>query len=232
MLICCSLFIGQAIVFAPSFTAAFVGVHRLFQIIDRKSMIKSPEIANKVHKPDERNDIKYNEIDFSYPTRPDVQILRDFNLKVYEGQTIALVGSSGCGKSTCIQLLQRLYDPDGGHISVGLDRIDRDVSLNDLRSKLSIVSQEPVLFDKTIAQNIAYGDTSRAVSMDEIIEAAKMANIHSFIVQLPMVKICESRVITQCNHYISNAFFEIFSRAMAQMLAIKRLNCRVVKSNG
>lgn len=227
MVMGCSLFMGHALVFAPSFTAAFVGVHRLFQIIDRRSMIKSPEIANKLRKPDIRNDIEYKSIDFSYPTRPDVQILNDFNLKVHEGQTIAMVGSSGCGKSTCIQLLQRLYEPDRGHISVGRDRISTDISLKDLRSKLSIVSQEPVLFDKTIADNIAYGDTTRKVPMDEIIEAAKMANIHDFIVQLPMVSTREYKI------EISNTNFEMcFERATRRMLATKRPNSRAVKSNG
>lgn len=93
----------------------------------------------------------------------------------------------GSGKSTCIQLLQRLYDPERGRIHIGLDEIYRDISLKDLRSKLSIVSQEPVLFDKTIAENIAYGDNTREVSMEEIINAAKSANAHEFITQLPLV---------------------------------------------
>lgn len=184
-----TIIISQTLVFAPSFTAAFVGAHRLFQIIDREPMIQSPNLANKARMPDKSNDIEYKKIDFSYPTRLDVQVLKDLNLKIHEGQTIALVGPSGCGKSTCVQLLQRLYDPQHGRITLGLDEISSDISLKDLRSKLSIVSQEPVLFDKTIAENIAYGDTSRVVSMDEIIDAAKMANVHSFIVQLPMVNL-------------------------------------------
>lgn len=150
-------------------------------------MINSPTIANKSRKPDKSNDIEYKKIDFRYPTRPNVQILNDFNLNVIEGKTIALVGPSGCGKSTCIQLLQRLYDPEHGRIHIGLDEISSDISLKDLRSRLSIVSQEPVLFDKTIGENIAYGDNSRDVSMDEIMNAARVANIHNFIIQLPLV---------------------------------------------
>ena len=93
----------------------------------------------------------------------------------------------GCGKSTCIQLLQRFYDPEQGRIKVGLDEISSDITLKDLRSKISIVSQEPTLFDRTIAENIAYGDNSRKVTMDEIITAARTANAHNFIVQLPQV---------------------------------------------
>lgn len=93
----------------------------------------------------------------------------------------------GCGKSTCIQLLQRLYDPEQGRVRIGLDEISSDITLKDLRSKLSIVSQEPTLFDRSIAENIAYGDNSRKVTINEIIDAAKIANAHNFIVQLPEV---------------------------------------------
>lgn len=94
---------------------------------------------------------------------------------------------AGCGKSTCIQLLQRFYDPQKGLIKIGDDDISRDLSMKDLRSMMSIVSQEPTLFDRTIGENIAYGDNSRNVTMDEIIAAAQIANAHKFIVQLPEV---------------------------------------------
>ncbi|XP_055308357.1 multidrug resistance protein homolog 65-like [Sitodiplosis mosellana] len=179
--------IAQTLIFVPEITTAFVGAHRIFQIIDRESMISSPISANTYQKSDDKNnDIAYKKIDFHYPTRPDVQILTDFNLNVIEGKTIALVGPSGCGKTTCIQLLQRLYDPEHGQIHIGSDDVHRDISLQDLRSKLSIVSQEPVLFDKTIAENIAYGDNSREVTMDEIMNAAQLADAHEFITQLPL----------------------------------------------
>ncbi|XP_055326893.1 multidrug resistance protein homolog 65-like [Sitodiplosis mosellana] len=176
---------SQTLVFAPTIITAFTGAHRLFKIIDRKPLIDSPNISNKCRKADKCNDIKFQRIDFRYPTRPDVQILNGFNLNIIEGKTVALVGPSGCGKSTCIQLLQRLYDPEQGRVHIGLDEISSDITLKDLRSKLSIVSQEPTLFDRTIAENIAYGDCSRKVTMDEIIDAAKIANAHNFIVQLP-----------------------------------------------
>lgn len=180
---------SQSLVHIPSFTAAFVGAHRIFQIIDRTPEIKSPIINYKYQNPENNCNIKYKKINFCYPTRPDVQILRNFSLDVLEGKTIALVGDSGCGKSTCIQLLQRLYDPQNGSIHIGLDEISSDISIKDVRSKLSIVSQEPVLFDRTIAENIAYGDNTRNVSMDEIINAARIANVHSFIDRLPMVSV-------------------------------------------
>lgn len=182
-----SVVLGFSLVFVPSFTAAFVAAERLFKIIDREPLILSPNIANKSRLPDVGNDIEYKRIDFRYPTRPNVQILNGLNLNIAEGQTIALVGPSGCGKSTLSQLLQRFYDPEHGRIHIGLDEISSDISLNNLRSKLSIVSQEPVLFDRTIAENIAYGDNSRRVTIDEIIEVAKIANVHNFIATLPLV---------------------------------------------
>lgn len=84
-------------------------------------------------------------------------------------------------------MLQRFYDPEQGRVHIGLDEISSDITLDDVRSKLSIVSQDPTLFNRTIAENIAYGDNGREVSMDDIIEAAKTAHAHSFIVQLPQV---------------------------------------------
>lgn len=180
--------IGQCLVFAPAFTAAFVAGNRLFRIIDREPLIASPNIANKSRKPDNGNDIEYKSIDFRYPTRPETQILKGLNLRINEGQTIALVGPSGCGKSTLIQLLQRFYDPERGRIHIGLDEISSEIPLNDLRTKLSIVSQEPVLFNRSIAENIAYGCESGDVPMNQIIEAARIANVHNFIAALPLVK--------------------------------------------
>lgn len=144
---------------------------------------------------------------FHYPTRPDVAVLRGLNLKIEEGQTVALVGPSGCGKSTCIQLLLRHYDPLSGTIS--LNNIPTsDFSMNVLRSCLGLVSQEPVLFDRTIAENIAYGDNTRDVLLTEIIEAAKMANIHTFISGLPLV----SATLNECmpSIYFDFIWFPVF----------------------
>lgn len=86
---------SQTLVFAPTITTAFTGVHRLFKIIDRSPLIDSPNIANKSRKADKCNDIRFKRIDFRYPTRPDVQILNGFNLDISEGKTVALVGPSG-----------------------------------------------------------------------------------------------------------------------------------------
>lgn len=105
-----------------------------------------------------------------------------------QGKTVALVGSSGCGKSTIIQLLERFYDPSSGTVSLDEEDI-KFLDIHNLRSSVGIVSQEPNLFDRTIAENIAYGANDRHVSMEEIIEAAKSANIHNFVSSLPLVNI-------------------------------------------
>lgn len=115
-----------------------------------------------------------------------MEVLKDLDLSILQGSTVALVGSSGCGKSTVIQLLERFYTPDSGTISIDKANVE-NTDLNSLRSCLSIVSQEPNLFDKTIAENIAYGDNSRDVAYNEIVQAAKSANIHNFITSLPLV---------------------------------------------
>lgn len=98
---------------------------------------------------------------------------------------MALVGASGCGKSTCLQLIVRYYEATAGAVQV--DGVDvRSLSLDDLRRHIGIVSQEPSLFDRTIAENIAYGDNTRTVTRAEIIEAATQANIHQFVATLPL----------------------------------------------
>lgn len=117
-------------------------------------------------------------------------------MKVLEGKTVALVGPSGCGKSTIIQLLERFYDPSAGEVKVDNANL-KSVTLATLRSQLGIVSQEPNLFDRTIAENIAYGDNSRTITPEEIAEAAKNANIHNFISGLPLVNIRNSKRVSK-----------------------------------
>jgi ABC-type multidrug transport system fused ATPase/permease subunit len=112
--------------------------------------------------------------------------LNRLSLKIKPGQTVALVGSSGCGKSTCIQLIQRFYDPLAG--SVRIDGRDvRDLNISWLRTHLGVVNQEPVLFATSIIENIRFGRDG--VTNEEIIKAAKAANAHNFIMDLPQVYI-------------------------------------------
>ena len=108
-------------------------------------------------------------------------------MTVKPGQTLALVGASGSGKSTVVALIERFYDPVGGRLT--LDGSDsRVLNIRWLRRQLGLVSQEPVLFNASIADNIRYGANFKEVSDEEVTEAAKSANIHSFIESLPQVK--------------------------------------------
>jgi ATP-binding cassette subfamily B (MDR/TAP) protein 1 len=176
--------VGQAASLMPDYAKAKVSISNVFELLDRVPLINNWHSDEGV-KPDDLNgDIKFDSVEFSYPSRNEVKVLKKLDIKIQKGQRIALVGSSGCGKSTVTQLLERFYDPENGEITVNNYKL-KDVNLHWLRSQIGIVSQEPVLFDTTIAENIAYGDNSRTVPMNEIIEAAKMSNIHDFIVSLP-----------------------------------------------
>ncbi|XP_065254501.1 ATP-dependent translocase ABCB1-like [Emys orbicularis] len=175
--------VGLSTSLAPDFGKAKVSAQRIFQLLDRKPLIDSySEESTKLSQFD--GNIEFRDIHFVYPTRPEAQVLQGLSVKVNKGQTLALVGSSGCGKSTSIQLLERFYDPMAGQVFAdGFDT--KSLHLQWLRSKLGIVSQEPILFDCSIAENIQYGDNSRVVSQEEVEEAAKAANIHTFIENLP-----------------------------------------------
>ncbi|KAM8710574.1 hypothetical protein ACLKA7_017231 [Drosophila subpalustris] len=184
--------LAQSLAFTPAFNAALLSATRMYEIIDRQPLIQSPNIVeqngnrNGIYKTNVlEKGVSYRELNFAYPSRPDHSVLQDFNLDVLQGQTVALVGASGSGKSTCVQLLMRYYDPDEGKILIDQESIHHEMELKTLRRRLGIVSQEPSLFEKTIAENIGYGDTSRDVPMQQIIEAAKMANAHDFIMALP-----------------------------------------------
>ena len=146
--------------------------------------------------------IAADSVHFSYPSRSKVRVLQGLTVSVKPGQTLALVGPSGCGKSTLVSLIERFYDPTGGHVTLEGTEI-KSLNLNWLRQQSGIVPQEPVLFDISIAENIRYGALYRDVSDEEVIEAAKSANIHNFIESLPMVRLIhlsQSRVTHILTH--------------------------------
>ena len=175
--------IGQAVAFAPNYNKAKVAANRIFGLLKRVPQIDASSPDGLVLQNVQGN-TEFDKVRFRYPTRKDAQVLQGLSLNVRAGQTVALVGHSGCGKSTCIQLLERFYDPNSGEVKLDGQDIN-PVNISSLRSQMGIVSQEPILFNLTIAKNIAYGDNSRVVPMDEIIEAARKANIHTFIQSLP-----------------------------------------------
>ena len=177
--------VGQASSLMPDYAKAKAAIISMFELFERVPLINNYDSDNgqKLNDNYEPN-VKIKDIEFSYPSRPDAKILKGINIDIQKGNKIAFVGSSGCGKSTITQLIERFYDPSNG--TVYLDKYDiKDLNLYWLRSQIGIVSQEPILFDLSIAENIAYGDNSRQVDMNEIIEAAKKANIHDFITKLP-----------------------------------------------
>ena len=115
---------------------------------------------------------------FRYPTRRNEWVLRGLSMRISAQETVALVGESGCGKSTCVALLLRFYDVDEGRIL--LDGTDiREYDVSDLRKAMGLVMQEPTLFNYTIAENILYGNSNAYNS--EVLEAARAANALEFI---------------------------------------------------
>uniref|UniRef100_A0A1B0DDU0 ABC-type xenobiotic transporter n=1 Tax=Phlebotomus papatasi TaxID=29031 RepID=A0A1B0DDU0_PHLPP len=154
----------------------------IYEVINRRSKIDpfSP-VGKKIE--NFRGDVEFKNIRFEYPSRSDVKVLKGISFKVHKGQTVALVGSSGSGKSTCLQLIQRLYDPIEGIVSIDEVNI-KELNIAFLRSRIGVVGQEPVLFSATIAENIRYGNPE--ATHEEIIAAAKIANCHNFIEKLPL----------------------------------------------
>jgi subfamily B ATP-binding cassette protein MsbA len=152
---------------------------RIFEILDTHPNIKDSQNAIQVNKFNNR--IEFNHINFYYEDSEDL-VLNDINFNVNKGEIIALVGPSGGGKSTLVDLIPRFYDPTGGKILI--DGIDiKDFKIQNLRSLMGIVTQETFLFNESIKSNIAYGLGDYPI--EKIIEAAKTANAHSFIIELP-----------------------------------------------
>ncbi len=152
---------------------------RIFEILDTEPMIKN--IVNPVAIDGFKNEIVFENVSFLYEDSSET-VLDGINIRVKKGNIIAIVGSSGAGKTTLVDLLPRFYDPTSGRILI--DNIDiKNVRLEDLRKMMGIVTQETVLFNETVRSNIAYGLND--YPEDKIIDAAKAANAHNFIMELP-----------------------------------------------
>ncbi|KAK6140457.1 hypothetical protein DH2020_025800 [Rehmannia glutinosa] len=173
--------LGQAAPPMAAFAAGQAAAFKMFETINRKPTIDAYDTKGKILN-DIRGDIELRDVCFSYPTRPKEQIFNGFSLFIPSGTTAALVGQSGSGKSTVISLIERFYDPLVGEVLI--DGIDlREIQLKWIRSKIGLVSQEPVLFSGSIMDNIAYGKDGATI--EEIKEAAELANANDFIGELP-----------------------------------------------
>lgn len=174
--------IGQAAPYMEAFSVARGAAATIFSVIDRVPPIdSSSSVGLRPNKVEGR--ISFDKVHFNYPSRPEVKILQGLSFSIEPGQTVALVGTSGCGKSTCIQMLQRFYDPLEGSVCIDGQDI-KELNLGWVRDKLGVVGQEPVLFGTTIGENIRYGRDG--VTQIEVEQAAREANAHDFIIRLPL----------------------------------------------
>ncbi|CAO2203277.1 unnamed protein product [Urochloa humidicola] len=176
-----SLALGQASPSMKAFAGGQAAAYKMFETINRTPEIDAYSTTGRKLE-DIRGDIEFRDVYFSYPTRPDEQIFKGFSLTIPSGMTIALVGQSGSGKSTVISLIERFYDPQLGDVLI--DGINlKEFQLRWIRSKIGLVSQEPVLFAASIKENIAYGKDN--ATDQEIRAAAELANAAKFIDKMP-----------------------------------------------
>ncbi|KAM0338466.1 hypothetical protein ACHAPU_011319 [Fusarium lateritium] len=174
---------GTIFSFAPDMGKAHHSAGELKKLFDRQPMVDTWSESGKRLEQVE-GVLEFRDVHFRYPTRPEQPVLRGLNLTVRPGQYIALVGASGCGKSTTIALLERFYDPLSGGVYIDGHEIST-LNINDYRSHIALVSQEPTLYQGTIKENILLGTPRDNVPDSDIEFACREANIHDFIVSLP-----------------------------------------------
>ncbi|KAF2194218.1 ATP-binding cassette transporter ABC4 [Zopfia rhizophila CBS 207.26] len=174
---------GTVFSFAPDMGKAKQAAAELLKLFERKPKIDSWSDKGERLEGMEGS-IEFRDVHFRYPTRPEQPVLRGLNFTVKPGQYVALVGASGCGKSTTIALLERFYDPLFGGVYVDGKEIS-NLNINDYRSYLALVSQEPTLYQGSIRENILLGADHDNVPEETIINACKDANIYDFIMSLP-----------------------------------------------
>uniref|UniRef100_A0ACD5USD1 Uncharacterized protein n=1 Tax=Avena sativa TaxID=4498 RepID=A0ACD5USD1_AVESA len=173
--------VAETVSLAPEIVRGGESIRSVFAILNNRTRI-DPDEPDTEQVESVRGEIELRHVDFAYPSRPDVMVFKDFSLRIRAGQSQALVGASGSGKSTVIALIERFYDPMAGKVLID-GRDIRRLNLKSLRLKIGLVQQEPVLFATSILENIAYGKDG--VTEEEVIEAAKVANVHGFVSALP-----------------------------------------------
>jgi ATP-binding cassette, subfamily B (MDR/TAP), member 1 len=188
-----SMALGQIAPPLTSVTTALTAAVPLFKLINETNAKVAQSSTTEEIKPTEKltGEIIFSNVTFAYPTRPDQLVCRDYNLAIQKGETVALVGQSGCGKSTIMNLLLKFYRVLEGDVKIDGYHIDQ-LHTRWFRSQIGYVGQEPVLFSGTIAENIAYGldkeftpKLSAEELKEQIMTAAKLANAHEFIMSFP-----------------------------------------------
>ncbi|KAK3409195.1 hypothetical protein EUGRSUZ_J01214 [Eucalyptus grandis] len=173
--------VAETVSLAPEIIRGGEAVGSVFSILDRQTRI-DPDDPEAEQVGSLRGEIELRHVDFAYPSRPDVVVFKDLNLRIRAGHSQALVGASGSGKSSVIALIERFYDPIAGKVMIDGKDIRR-LNLKSLRLKIGLVQQEPALFAANILDNIAYG--KEGATEAEVIEAARTANVHGFVSALP-----------------------------------------------
>ena len=170
--------LSQVTQLSSAIQSAVAAANRVFEFLEEEEEVKDPNNAIKIEKP--KGDVTFDHVKFGY--KEDKPLIKDLSVDVKSGQMVAIVGKTGAGKTTLINLLMRFYDVQGG--SIKIDGVDiRDMKREDLRAMFGMVLQDTWLFNGTIYDNIRYGRFD--ATKEEIIEAAKVANVHHFIKTLP-----------------------------------------------
>ncbi|KAJ9586193.1 hypothetical protein L9F63_020167 [Diploptera punctata] len=178
-----TIMVGQLVVFGPSMVKAQLSATKILQLLKRQPLIYSPAKTFNTKWKTSGN-IAFHQVKFVHPSIPFLPSLKNFSLQVKQSQIVALVGSIGAGQSVPIQLLLRFYTPTAGCVLLD-DHDVGAVNLVSLRIQMGLVDGDPIFFHRSIADNIAYGITFREVKMNEILGAAKQANVHNYITTLP-----------------------------------------------
>jgi ABC-type multidrug transport system fused ATPase/permease subunit len=180
-----SLFVAGSLGGLPeqiaSIQRALGATDRVFELVD--GSIEGIDLLQETApSKSSKGEIEFKNVSFNYPSRPEFKVLKELSFKVEAGQTVALVGSSGSGKSTIASLILRFYDPDSG--SLIIDGVEtKSISITELRKKIALVPQDVILFAGSIRDNIAYGKPNSSDA--EIEEAARKANAYQFIESFP-----------------------------------------------
>jgi ATP-binding cassette subfamily B (MDR/TAP) protein 1 len=174
---------GAIFSFAPDISKAMHAGRDLNALLDSRPTIDTWDPSGQPIHEGTNGSLEIDNVSFRYPSRPERLVLENFSLSIRPGQYVALVGHSGCGKSTIISLLERFFDPTAGHIRFTNEDISK-LNINDYRRMVSLVSQEPTLYQGTIRENIVLGSGNN-VSDEAVTQACREANILEFILSLP-----------------------------------------------